>query len=186
MWQVRQLIKGVWAWLFSVLLCHNLNANFFLFCGCNLWFNANWSLGCHFTLNVLCCICIQVPLVPEMWQRCKALWTSWPNSVFPWLWSQMVAASWHISWLLFFHILVIYLAGNVTKKALVGSHFSLLSLPVFFLSSFFVILSLSLPLFLSQLLSLPYLFLLSYHTIMRKTICLSLSGELADICTWIL
>lgn len=37
------------------------------------------------------------------------------------------------SWLTHLTVLVIYLAGNVTKKTLVGSHFPLLSPPVFFL-----------------------------------------------------
>lgn len=80
------------------------------------------------------------------------------------------------------HILVIYLAGNVTTKTLVGSHFPLLSPPVVFLSSLFFHLTIS----LSQPPSLLLPFLLSYHTIMRKTICRVFSGELADICTWIL
>lgn len=78
----------------------------------------------------------------------------------------MVAASWHISWLLFFHILVIYLVGNVTKMALVGSHFPLLSPSVSSLSrsSFFfhlIHLYLSLLVFLSALTYVPSLIILS-------------------------
>lgn len=106
-----------------------------------------------------------------MWQGCKALWTSWPDSVYPWRCCQIAVAGWHLMWLLIF--LVIYLVGNVTKETLVCCHFFLLPSVFFSLSLFnpYVYLSPSLP-------HHPYLFLLSYHIIMCKIIYLSLSGEI--------
>lgn len=138
MWQVQQFIKGVWACqFFWVIMPHSGCQNVTLWLQSmivfQLIFRISWSSSWMYYA-----ICIQLPLAPGMWQWCKAFWTSWPNPVSPWLWSQLVAAGWHISRLLFFHIQVIYLSGNVTKKALIDSHFHLLSLPPFFLSSFFL------------------------------------------------
>lgn len=134
----------------------------------------------NFTMNVLGSICIQLPLAPEMWQRCKALWTSRPNSVNPWLCSQMVAGGWHISRFLFSpHILVIYLAGNVTKKTLVGSHFPLLSPPVVFLSSLFFILPSLFP-------SLPHCSYLSSSLIVPSCVKLSVACSLGNWLTFAL
>lgn len=80
---------------------------------------------------MLCFIHAHLLLASAVWQQRKALWESWPDSVYAWLWSQLVAASWHISRLLFFHILVIYLAGTVSMKVLLQGFYFSLHLPFF-------------------------------------------------------